>query len=194
MSPAEKEAIEQALNQFLQGALILIVLSWWLWWAVRKVGADRLFSWPQVPAQQEKAEAAPVHNVSSRAEQAPQEAPLPAGQPQLPTTANPIAKPQNSGNHAFAVATETKALADLLDVDPEILEQQLITLARLCDAEEVGVTAALKIGLGISPGSNSAKYTAGKAALAALRVQPKTEIVGVEQDPTQPNRAIVVRG
>jgi len=31
------------------------------------------------------------------------------------------------------------------------------------------------------------------AAMAVLRKQPKTEIVGIEQDPTQANRAIPIR-
>lgn len=133
------------------------------------------------------------NNVSSKPEPAPEPEPLQPQQPTLLQPANVIAKQQTGSNQAIAIAPEIKELADLLDADVDIIEQVLITLARMVDAEEIGETAAIKIGLGIAPGSTSAKYKAAKAALAVLRRQPKSEIVGIEQDPTQPNRAIPIR-
>lgn len=194
MSPAEKEVVEQAINQFLQGVLVLVVVGWWVWWAARKVGAGRLFSWPPAPAKQEAADAAQAHNRSSRSEPVADVAPLPPAQPQLQTPANVIAIVQNESKPPFAIAPEVQSLAVLLEVDGDILEQQLITLARLCDAEELGETAAIKIGLGIAPSGSSARYKAAKAALASLRRPARSEIVAVEPDPTTPHRSVMVRG
>lgn len=102
-------------------------------------------------------------------QQRPDPAPVaPIAQPAI-EEAKPIAIPQIVRNPRFAVAPEIATLSALLEKDPDVVEAAIQVLARLCDADEIGETAALKTGLGISPSSTSAKYKAAKAALQAAR-------------------------
>lgn len=184
MTPEERAAVEQAVNSFLQNAVVVLVVSWWIWWLGNKVGIWNV--WGGIRELREKI-------TSIKPEPAPPPAPLQPAQPILQTPANVIAKPQNDYKPTFAIAPDVQRLAELLDVDPDIIEQVAMALARLCDADELGETAAIKVGLGISPSSTSEKYKVAKAVMATLRKQPKTEIVALEQDPGKPNREVPIR-
>lgn len=89
----------------------------------------------------------------------------------------PIATPQNTRNEPVVIAP---AINDLNE-----LEQYMITrLALLVAAKELTQTAAIKIGLGIAPGSRSPRYQAARAALQAelTRLEAKPELIGEMAD------------
>lgn len=186
MDPAERAAFEAGLNAFIQHAIVVLAVGYFVWkYLLAPLGLGRLWGWLVAYL--------PTLVTSSNPEPMPEPAPLQPAQPILQTPANVIATPQNSYKHSFAIAPDVQKLADLLDADPEIIEQVGIVLARLCDADKLGETDAIKIGLGISPSSTSEKYKTAKAVLANLRQPVKTEIVALTPDPARPNREVVVR-
>lgn len=94
-------------------------------------------------------------------------APLPVSQP-IPRTAQlPIATPQTARNEPVVIAPAINGLSS---------DEQMIVsvLARLIASGELTQTAAIKTGLGISPGSRSPRYLAAREAIQAelLKLAP----------------------
>jgi len=182
MTPEERAAFEAALNTFIQHAVVVLAVGYFAWkYILAPLGTGRLLSWIR------------SHILSTKPEPVSDPLPLQPALSTLQTPANVIATQQNDCKTGFAIAPDVQKLADLLDADPDIIEQVAIVLARLCDSGELGETAAIKIGLGISPSSTSEKYKTAKAVMASLRKPAKTEIVALTPDPDRPNREVVVR-
>jgi hypothetical protein len=98
---------------------------------------------------------------------------------------NAIATPQTEHNQPVVDCDAIAALARSLNEDPTQTEAAVMTLARLCNATRktrkgdvavLGETDAIRYGLGIAPGSNTPKYDAAKAALAAERQRQRNGV------------------
>jgi hypothetical protein len=121
--------------------------------------------------------------------------PLAGAQLTLESAQHPIATPQIAPNDAVVVGPEVAHLAALTGDDPVMLQGAIAALARLVAAEQATQTAAIKIGLGVPPGSRSPRYEAAKAALLAEVgvINGPGEIVGFMPDPENNNRHVPVR-
>lgn len=125
-----------------------------------------------------------VRSVKQSPEVTPAAASLPPSQPSLPDAQYPIATPQNVRNEPVVIAPLINDLAELSEEDPRITDAVVLVLARLVAASELTQTAAIKVGLGIAPGSRSPRYQAARAALQAelTRLEAKPELVGEMAD------------
>ena len=126
----------------------------------------------------------PPHSVKQSSEVTPAAASLPLSQQTLPDAQYPIAAPQNVRNGPVVIAQAINDLAELSEEDPRITDAVVLVLARLVAASELTQTAAIKVGLGIAPGSRSPRYQAARAALQAelTRLEAKPELVGEMAD------------
>lgn len=108
--------------------------------------------------------------VETTDEDAPDPLPLPLSQPILKTAQYPIATPQTARNEPVVIAPP---INELTEVDRVVVE----ALARLIADGELTQTAAIKVGLGIPPGSRSPRYQAARAAIQAelARLAPLPE-------------------
>jgi hypothetical protein len=98
MTPAEKDAIETAVNGFLQNFVIVAVISWWVWWLARKAGIDRLFSWPTREA--------PAPSVSRVSPEAPAPAAVGSAPPNLTECNEPAERTNERERSPLVLAAE----------------------------------------------------------------------------------------
>lgn len=106
-----------------------------------------------------------------------QDRPLPLSRPSQRTAQLPIATPQTTRNASIVIAPLINELATLDGRDPILLSALIESLARLVADGELTQTAAIKIGLGIPPGSRSPRYQAARAAIQAelAKIAPAPE-------------------
>lgn len=115
----------------------------------------------------------PPHSVKQSADPISSEAPLIAPNNDQRSAQLPIATPQTPRNEPVVI--------DPLINELDELERYLIErLALLVLAEKLTQTDAIKIGLGIAPGSRSPRYQFARAALQAelTRLEAKPELIG----------------
>ena len=119
----------------------------------------------------------PPHSVKQSADPIPDDVPLIAAIEDQRSAQYPIATPQNTRNEPVVIAP---AINELDEVERYLIER----LALLVLAEKLTQTDAIKIGLGIAPGSRSPRYQFARAALQAelTRLEAKPELVGEMAD------------
>lgn len=98
-----------------------------------------------------------------------------------------IATPQNQHNSSIVIGPGVQRLAALVEDDPRVVDAAIMMLARLVAAKKLNQTDAIKIGLGIPPGSGSPRYDAARSALLEeldrlAGPAPAPELVGQRHD------------
>lgn len=142
----------------------------WLLWIVpnaAEVGAEL---GPHVAAD-DGAEGVDPSIMSSEADESdPQDLVEPPVAGGVKSPQNGVAMPQNDSKRRIVIDRDILELAEVTGDDPREVELAIIMLGRLCSTKRqnkpiLGTTDAIKIGLGITPGSGSKKWESASRAL-----------------------------